>query len=508
MHDLETLLLENLRSNGPASGGRLAERIQAEDHSAIRGRTVLIYAALANLSRRGEVEVRLDDPAERIFGVPGGTGRVPQARQGPPRTFSLNSGDQARLDRELRRRTRGLPLRYFEEIRRAVVADADRRTTRGYPAPEALRDALGEWGPPSAVRTVLRRVERGGRVPLRLPAPRRWIVVPLVLLAVIVLVRVFPLGIFTLPPESISMAPTLIPGAEGGDSLILVDLTAHRRSAPERGEIVVFRPAPSRSTSFVKRVMGLPGERIAIRHGEVEVDGKALVKERELLDRVAVPLHERGFEPKEGGTSWSHPAPVQNAFRLPNGSWSPARGSCLDLVCRVRVRRGELPGSVSIVWREVAGGNCSVALNDHGHGAGVSVLGREVAAGVDFKLAAGRTVEIWCTNADGIFRVEIDGRELARANLTRRGREASVDILLEGESVEVLSADLARDLVYLPLSKDPAKAWVLGEAEYFALGDNAAESRDSRHLGPIGAEELVGRATAVLWPLGRARVLR
>jgi signal peptidase I len=508
VHELETLVLRSLGSGGPASGGRLAERLLAADAPLVRGRAVLIYAALANLERRGEVAVLVRDPAERIWGLPGESGRVPTARQGAPSTFSLGSAELGRLDDEMRRRTRGLPLHYFEEIRRAVVADADRRTTRGQPPREAVSDALREWGPASAVRAVLRRVEGGGRVPLRLPAPRRWVLVPLALLAVVVLVRIFLIGFYTLPPESISMAPTLIPGAEGGDSLVLVDLTSHRRSAPERGEIVVFRPVPSGKTEFVKRVMGLSGERITIRHGEVVVDGKPLVKERALLDRLAVPLEERGFEARDGGVAWSHPAPVQNAFRLPNGSWSPARGTCLDLVCRLRVRRGAMPGSVSIVWSEVGGGNCSVALNDHGHGAGVSVLGREIAAGAEFKLPEGRAVEVWATNADGVFRVEIDGREVARGGLNRRGREATVEIFLEGESVEILDADLARDLVYLPISGDPAKDWVLGPTEFFVLGDNSAESRDSRHLGPISAAALMGRAVAVAWPLSRARLLR
>jgi signal peptidase I len=44
----------------------------------------------------------------------------------------------------------------------------------------------------------------------------------------------------------------------------------------ERGDIVVFYYPRDQSKSFAKRVIGLPGERITIRLGEVSVDGRRL----------------------------------------------------------------------------------------------------------------------------------------------------------------------------------------------------------------------------------------
>lgn len=45
---------------------------------------------------------------------------------------------------------------------------------------------------------------------------------------------------------------------------------------------------------------------------------------------------------------------------------------------------------------------------------------------------------------------------------------------------------------------------LLGEDEYLVLGDNRAESYDSRaeDIGPIGAEDLLGRVRLRIWPLG------
>ena len=45
----------------------------------------------------------------------------------------------------------------------------------------------------------------------------------------------------------------------------------------------------------------------------------------------------------------------------------------------------------------------------------------------------------------------------------------------------------------------------LGEKEYFVMGDNRPCSVDSRKIGPIGKEMLLGRATRVLFPFKKRR---
>jgi signal peptidase I len=44
---------------------------------------------------------------------------------------------------------------------------------------------------------------------------------------------------------------------------------------PKRGDVVVFRWPGDRSQAWVKRVVGLPGERVQMRHGVLHIDGKA-----------------------------------------------------------------------------------------------------------------------------------------------------------------------------------------------------------------------------------------
>lgn len=40
----------------------------------------------------------------------------------------------------------------------------------------------------------------------------------------------------------------------------------------------------------------------------------------------------------------------------------------------------------------------------------------------------------------------------------------------------------------------------LGVDEYFVMGDNRGDSSDSRHFGPIRADDIIGRAWIIYWP--------
>jgi signal peptidase I len=73
--------------------------------------------------------------------------------------------------------------------------------------------------------------------------------------------------------EGLSMYATL----DNNDYLIANKID-YRLHAPQRGDIVILRPPTNNSTDFIKRIIGLPGERILIRGGHVYVDGHMLVE--------------------------------------------------------------------------------------------------------------------------------------------------------------------------------------------------------------------------------------
>lgn len=81
-----------------------------------------------------------------------------------------------------------------------------------------------------------------------------------------------------------SMEPALHNGQE-----ILMNRILYRISTPKRGDVVVFLPNGNQNTHFyVKRVVGLPGETVQIREGNVYIDG-TLLEENELFDKIADP---------------------------------------------------------------------------------------------------------------------------------------------------------------------------------------------------------------------------
>jgi signal peptidase I len=60
-----------------------------------------------------------------------------------------------------------------------------------------------------------------------------------------------------------------------GDRL-LIDRTAFALRQPRRWEVVVFRAPEDANQLFVKRIVGLPGETVAIRDGEVWINGERI----------------------------------------------------------------------------------------------------------------------------------------------------------------------------------------------------------------------------------------
>jgi len=60
------------------------------------------------------------------------------------------------------------------------------------------------------------------------------------------------------------------------DQYIIVDKLTYRFSSPNRGDVIVFRNPGTSGQLLVKRIVGMPGETVEIRNGEIYVDGALL----------------------------------------------------------------------------------------------------------------------------------------------------------------------------------------------------------------------------------------
>jgi len=156
-------------------------------------------------------------------------------------------------------------------------------------------------------------------------------------LLVFVIIRPFVVQAFYIPSDS--MVPTLmgpwdervhlrfpLPGdqaprgtsatrrSRSGDR-ILVNKFVYRLNAPQRGDIVVFRAPPQAlmgdgKKDFVKRLIGLPGDRILIKRGDgVYVNGKRLIGPHEAsVPDYDWPVDEMGL-------------PTVDAYQVPSGCY-------------------------------------------------------------------------------------------------------------------------------------------------------------------------------------------
>lgn len=134
---------------------------------------------------------------------------------------------------------------------------------------------------------------------------------------------------------STSMSPTLVVG-----DIVLVNRHAYTlrdpfvsrlawlHSAPRRGDIVTFRPPRHQSQMFIKRVIGLPGDRVSVLDKQWYVNGSRLeqresgtVEDRRAGDAYGQPIWHEGEDPGYLITFQSQPdrVPVVDSWDVPQG---------------------------------------------------------------------------------------------------------------------------------------------------------------------------------------------
>ena len=118
-----------------------------------------------------------------------------------------------------------------------------------------------------------------------------WEVLQVVIVALAI---VMPIRFFVFQPfivKGASMEPTF-----HGNDYLIVDEISYRFKSPERGEILVFKYPIDKTQRFIKRIIGLPGERVDIEAGRVTIT--SAIGDKKLLNETYIntPLSEMALE--------------------------------------------------------------------------------------------------------------------------------------------------------------------------------------------------------------------
>jgi len=97
----------------------------------------------------------------------------------------------------------------------------------------------------------------------------------LIKVVVISLAIIIPIRYFLIQPFYVNGA-SMEPNFHDHEYLI-IDEISYRFKTPQRGDIVVFRYPRNPQEYFIKRIIGLPGEKIQIKDGEVKLISKDFI---------------------------------------------------------------------------------------------------------------------------------------------------------------------------------------------------------------------------------------
>lgn len=108
------------------------------------------------------------------------------------------------------------------------------------------------------------------------------------IIMVVIAVAVF-VGLRSSVQTYVVYGPSMLPNFTD-EQRLLVNKIVYYFHEPRRGDVIIFHPPDSQQASYIKRVIGLPGEKVVIEDGVVYIhkeDGSVLVLDEPYVREVA-----------------------------------------------------------------------------------------------------------------------------------------------------------------------------------------------------------------------------
>lgn len=356
-------------------------------------------------------------------------------------------------------------------------------------------------------------------------ATHRWIKenVEAVAIAIVMalVIRQFAVEAFKIPTES--MAPTLLGDKLGGGTgdRILVDKIPIMFGEPDRWSVIVFKYPLNESKNYIKRLVGLSGETLSVRDGDVIIDGKVSRKPPHVQEVLFFPVYPGVLTDEEIARAWQTDD-GDPWRRLDDGGFEveadgPAFMSFFRDVRDVRPWQdtgGANPvGDVRLRANVTAGAKGGVVVlrivdlrveNDLvlAVGEGKSFLrhGSEEIPLPDVVLEPGEETEVSFANVDDTLVAIVDGDEFRHeyepvATEDFDHSEDAIRFGVERGSARFTDLKLDRDEYYTNQGYSYRDVHI-PEGHYFVLGDNSLSSADSREWRKVVFELKDGRTFA------------
>ena len=133
-----------------------------------------------------------------------------------------------------------------------------------------------------------------------------------VAIALALAVQAYVVRPYRIPSES--MAGTLRPGDR-----VLVNRVVYRLREPQRGDVMVFRYPLDRAVTFIKRVVGIPGDTLQVKDGRLLINGRP-VKEP-YVHRTGGTLDPTLAQGPLYGSTLQEPWSLAQPYTVPSGNF-------------------------------------------------------------------------------------------------------------------------------------------------------------------------------------------